>query len=80
MKQRRLTTVIENMDRAGLSQILVSDPSSIFYLTGVYVDPGERFFALLVKSDGEVTLFNNRLFPLEEQAGLTIVYHSEGLI
>lgn len=78
MKQRRLTTVIENMDRAGLSQILVSDPSSIFYLTGVYVDPGERFFALLVKSDGEVTLFNNRLFPLEEQAGLTIVYHSDG--
>lgn len=78
MKPQRLRKVIENMERAGLSQLVISDPSSIFYLTGISIDPGERLLALLVKADGSVTLFNNRLFPVQEREGLSIVYHSDG--
>jgi Xaa-Pro dipeptidase len=66
------------MEQAGLNQIIVSDPLSIYYLTGISIHPGERLFALLAKSDGSAVLFNNRLFPLEEQQGLKIVYHSDG--
>lgn len=78
MKTQRLTRVVENLERMGLRQLIVSDPSSIFYLTGVNISPGERLFALLVKADGSAVLFNNRLFPLQEQAGLSIIYHSDG--
>jgi len=78
MKQQRLKSVIENMDRMGLHQLIVSDPSSIFYLTGIYIDPGERLYALLIRTDGSAVLFNNRLFPLQEQEGLSIVYHDDG--
>ncbi|HOB34351.1 MAG: aminopeptidase P family protein [Firmicutes bacterium] len=78
MKKNRLEKVIGNMERMGLDQLVVSDPSSIYYLTGIFIDPGERLFALLVKSDGSATLFNNRLFPLAGQEGLQIVWHSDG--
>ncbi|MCE5234876.1 MAG: Xaa-Pro peptidase family protein [Clostridiaceae bacterium] len=78
MKRQRLMRVIENMGEMGLKQLVVSDPSSIFYLTGINIAPGERLYALLIKADGGATLYNNRLFPLEEQDGLTIVYHSDG--
>ena len=39
----RLEKVRSNLDKLGLSQMLVSDPMSICWLTGFYVDPGERF-------------------------------------
>lgn len=78
MKQQRLKRVIENMEKKGLKQLIVSDPSSIFYLTGINIGPGERLYAMLVKADGSAMLYNNQLFPLEEQQGLTIVYHSDG--
>lgn len=78
MNRQRLQRVLENMEKAGLSQIVISDLYSLYYLTGISIDPGKRLFALLVKSDGSATLFNNHLFPLEEQAGLTIAYHSDG--
>lgn len=78
MKRQRLTRVIENMGKMGLNQLVVSDPSSVFYLTGINIAPGERLFALLLKADGGAALYNNRLFPLEERDGLTIVYHGDG--
>lgn len=78
MNKNRLAKVIENMERMGLAQLVVSDPASIYYLTRIFIDPGERLFALLVKSDGSAVLFNNRLFPLAEQGGLKIDYHSDG--
>lgn len=77
-KNKRLVKVLENMERMSLRQLVVSDPSSIYYLTGISIDPGERLFALLVKRDGSTILFNNRLFPLQEQANLSIAYHSDG--
>ena len=42
MKKERFDRVIENMKKAGLSQILVADDPSIFYLVGIFVNPMER--------------------------------------
>ncbi len=78
MRQHRLKTVIDNMKKMELRQLIVSDPCSIFYLTGIHVGPGERLYALVVKDDGSAILFNNHLFPVKEQDGLKIVYHSDG--
>lgn len=64
--QKRLTKVCRRMEEAGLSQLLITDHLSIYYLTGIDVVPFERFWCLLVKTDGTHTLFANRLFALEE--------------
>ncbi len=62
----RIARVIENMRSAGLSQLIVADPRSIRYLTGVYVEPYERMYALLVRADGKHVLFLNNLFTISE--------------
>lgn len=58
----RLERVIENMKKAYLPCILVSDPYSIFYLTGRMIHPGERMLVLVVEDSGKMTLVCNRLF------------------
>lgn len=60
----RIDRVMENMKQAGLAQMIVCDPESIWYLTGVSVDPGERLFALLLRTKGPCVLFLNQLFTV----------------
>ena len=59
----RFEKVRRNLDELGLSQMLVSDPMSICWLTGFYVDPGERFHGLVLRADHEPVLVVNDLFP-----------------
>jgi Xaa-Pro dipeptidase len=58
----RLARVRIQLARMGLSQAVVSDPLSIWYLTGYYTEPYERFLALYLGSTDTI-LFVNRLFP-----------------
>ena len=64
MNNERIRRVTDNMAAAGLEQIIVTAPSSVFYLTGKWISPGERMLALLIRTDGTVRLFANRLFAL----------------
>ena len=64
--QARLARVRRKMEEAGLSQLLITDHLSIYYLTGIDVVPMERFWALLVKGAGGEVLFANKLFALGE--------------
>ena len=64
MNVNRIERVIENMRNEGLRQILVSAPASVYYLTGAWVEPGERMLALHVQDNGQVRLYANRLFAL----------------
>ena len=63
MKIQRLERVVRGMREMGLRQIIVSAPASVYYLTGLWVHPGERMLALLVTEEGAV-LYANRLFAL----------------
>ena len=67
MFQKRVNQVIEKMKTDGLKQILVSEPCSIYYLTGVDVGPGERMFALYLNDEGRKVLFLNTLFTVEQK-------------
>ena len=67
MFQKRVDQVIEKMKTDGLKQILVSEPCSIYYLTGVDVGPGERLFALYLNDEGRKVLFLNTLFTVEQK-------------
>ena len=73
MNQTRINRVLANMRRDKLSCILVSDPVSVYYLTGRMIHPGERMLALSILSDGRLELFVNRLFPQESEASLPVV-------
>ena len=67
MFQKRVDQVIARMKADGLKQILVSEPCSIYYLTGVDVGPGERLFALYLNDEGRKVLFLNTLFTVEQK-------------
>lgn len=77
MLEKRIQSVRENMRRDGLPQIIVSSPHSIYYLTGHFVEPGERLLALLIQESGQPTLFINSLFQLGDIPGIACVYHRD---
>lgn len=70
MKQSRVERVLANMEKAGLPQILIAEPASIYYLLGHSVDPGERLYALLLSPKG-AHLFYNALYPTPSLEGVT---------
>lgn len=72
MNENRLARVIRNMEKEGLPCILVCAPHSVYYLTGLFIHPGERMLALMIKENGEARLFANRLFALPPQRNLPI--------
>ena len=72
----RIEHIRERMREDGLDAVIVSDPTSIFYLTGASIQPFERMWLLLVKADGEDVLFANRLFVFGE-TGLNVDWHSD---
>jgi len=72
MNRERLSRVIANMKKAGLSFILVSDPNSVYYLTGRMIHPGERMLALAVFDNGDTRLFVNRLFAQQAEERLPL--------
>ena len=66
MYQERISRVLAAMERMGLEQMLVSDPDSIWYLTGYDVFPFERLYTFYLRKDGQHKLFLNKLFPVPE--------------
>jgi len=73
----RFARVAENLKKLGLEQMIVSDPPTIFYLTGVRIQPGERMLALLLRADGNHRFFVNALFGTPE-AGVPVENFSDG--
>lgn len=66
MNQQRVDRVLAKLGEKGLDQALICDPLSIWYLSGYYTEPYERFFALVLSARSghpHATLFCNRLFP-----------------
>ena len=66
MQNNRIARVLQAMQAQGLTQMIVSDPQSIDYLTGVSVEPFERLFALYLRADGRHIFFLNKLFTVPE--------------
>jgi len=58
----RFRKVKEEMTNEKLDALIVSDPYSIWYLTGIWNDPFERMYVLYLEKDGKVKFFVNKLF------------------
>ncbi|QKN24805.1 M24 family metallopeptidase [Caproicibacterium lactatifermentans] len=77
MHQKRLKAVTENMKRRGLPQILVSSTASVYYLTGLWIEPMERLLVLYIRDNGECALFGNALFGLTPGGDVPLYIHTD---
>ncbi|MDO4292789.1 MAG: Xaa-Pro peptidase family protein [Eubacteriales bacterium] len=66
MYKDRLDRVCSQLTAQGLTQMIVSDPLSIRYLTGVWIEPYERLYALYLRTDGQHRFFLNNLFVVPD--------------
>src|SRR5690554_2030947 len=71
---KRIEKLREQMKEKNLKQMLVTDTASIFYLTGRWIEAGERLLVLLVRQSGKPVLFINELFPEKESDELDFVW------
>lgn len=77
MKQERVNQILNELKNRGISQMVVSDPAAIFYLTGKWIYPGERMLVLYLNTNGEHKLFINELFPMYEDIGIEKVWFND---
>ena len=78
MDNQRLRRVIAQMEAEGLEQILVTATTSLYYLTGYWVEPHERMIALWLTASGKAVLFGNEIFGLSSRPELPFVAHKDG--
>ena len=76
MKMERIDRVRAALCAQGLTQMIVCDPKSVWYLTGVAVEPYERLLALYLPTNGEPVLFLNKLFNVPSPPCKT-VWHTD---
>ena len=74
----RAGRVMDNLEKMGMRQLIVADPTSIWYLTKYWNIPCERFYALYLAREKagapvEATMFCNRLFPDASGVGAQII-------
>ena len=71
MDQLKLNAIYDAMDANGVPQMIVSDPAVIFYLTGTWIQPGERLLVLYLSRKGNKLLVND-LFRQTRDLGVEI--------
>lgn len=77
MNESRVNRVLKSMKEKELSQLIISDPNAIFYLTGKWIIPGERLLALYLNTNGNHKIVINELFPQEEDLGIDIIWYND---
>ena len=75
--KNRIDKVYRQLEKIGVEQMIISDPVAIFYMTGKWIFPGERFLGLLIKKGSEPVLFLNELFSFAEDCGAKKVYFTD---
>lgn len=77
MQPIRMQNLLHEMKNHSLTHLLVSEPSSIFYLTGKWFHPGERLLAILLNVEGHHKILINELFPAEEDLGIEKLWYRD---
>ena len=77
MNESRVARIMAELEKSGVRQMLIVDPMSIYYLTGVWNAPFERFYGLLLKKDGGHKFFLNNLFTIPQDVGVEKVWYSD---
>lgn len=77
MKQKRIEKVLSKMKENNLTQLIITSSASIYYLTGKWISAGERMIALYLNINGNHKFIVNKLFPIEEELGVEILWYGD---
>ena len=74
----RCRNVQQVMRERKIDQLLITNPMSVFYLTGEMIEPFERFWGFYLPKEGEGVLISNRLFHLVHPENFQILWYEDG--
>ena len=77
MESDKLQNILREMKHQDMPQLVVSDPTVIFYLTGLRIHPGERLLVLFIDPNGKCTLLINDLFRQSRDLPFEITYYND---
>lgn len=77
MDTLKMQHILDAMKAQNLTQMIISDPTAIFYVTGKKIFPGERLLTLCLKTDGTSCLVISELFPQEADPDLPMVWYND---
>lgn len=77
MDTNKLNRILKSMEEQGVPQMIISDPPTIFYLTGKWIAPGERLLALYLNVNGNHKMMINKLFPQDRDLGVELVWYDD---
>ncbi len=61
MREDRIDKIVDGMRNNKMDYMIISDPSTIFYLCGKFVEPGSRMLVMLINSSSNYRFFINAL-------------------
>ena len=74
MKEERVNKIIEKMKSSGLNQLIISSPADIFYLTGQWIETGERMMTLYLNVEGEKKFIINEIVTdVKKLTGMEVI-------
>lgn len=76
--KERVLKMRDIMREAGMNNILITSPATVFYLTGKWIEPGERMMVFSINEEGKTTFFINELFPVDEDIADKVVIFKDG--
>lgn len=77
MHKDRIKEVARIMRELGIGQIIVTDPMSVYYLTGRLIRCMERMMALYINNDGWSLLFLSKIFPQPSDICVEVKYFDD---
>ena len=77
MYNERIKRVLKAMEAEGLTQMIVSNRYSIYWMTGVMIEPGERMYAIYLNTNGNNKAFVNNLFKTEAHLCMDMVFYDD---
>jgi len=78
MTESRIVKVFNYLHEKNITQMLVTDPVSIYYLTGIKILPGERFLGLYLNSLGTNKIILNKLFHISTNSPIEKIWYFDG--
>lgn len=70
---KRISTLTEHLKNENTGMAVITDPSNIYYLTGFYADPHERYMSLFIDTGSEETYLFLPALDKEIAAGIAKV-------
>lgn len=61
MREDRIDKIVKGMIKTQMDYMIISDPSTIFYLSNKFVEPGSRMLVMLISSNSNYKFFINSL-------------------